>query len=111
MDDGPPLLWPWYGVGLLILAAATARWGRRAAILGWLGGLALPVGTWVVFSVAAGFETGFGSPQATYTAGFGFAVLVMLLGGIWVVVGAVAVALGLIARAWLDRRKTLSRLR
>ena len=111
MDDGPLLLWPWYGAGMLLLAAATARWGRRGAILGWLGGLALPVGTWLVFSVAAAFETGFGSSPAKYTAGFGFAVLVMLLGGIWVAAGAVAVALGLVVRAWLDRRKALSRLR
>lgn len=90
---------------MLALAFATARWGRRAALLGWLGGLGLLLGAWVVVALGAGLQTGFGSPAATTTAGFAFAIVVVLLGGIWLVAGAVAAAFGLVLHTWLRLRR------
>ena len=72
-------------------------------------GLGLLVATWLALSIGSGLEGGFHA--GLNTAAFGFAVLVLFLGGVWLLAGAIAAAVGMMLHAWLRTRRALRRLR
>ncbi|MET0274903.1 MAG: hypothetical protein ABW360_18100 [Phenylobacterium sp.] len=86
-DIGVMSLWGLFIPLILLAMVAAFFWGRPGAILGWLAGWLAILGGWM-WSMAQGDD-----------AGWGFTIFVMIGGGIWAVIGAVAAASGLSLRA------------